>query len=101
MGNQRNVKQIRGQLRQIVKEIMPDLLAGKALSDLHENANKQIGAKLELVDKYVKTTMEGIDERAKDIQAYLVRQTTTVPGSAPEGATLEPTAVPAEASKQE
>lgn len=77
MGNQRNVKQVRGQVRQIIKELLPEILGSEVINTIEQKLTKQATARLELITKNVQDTMKQIDDRAKDVQAYLVRQTTT------------------------
>lgn len=81
-------KILRGQLRQIVKEILPDLLTAEMKSKMHEELRVEVQKRLDNVTKNVKETLDTIDQRSKDVQGYLVRQTTQV--AVPASVSLEP-----------
>lgn len=74
MSNQ--AKLLRSQLRQLVKEILPELLSSELRSEMHQKLAVEVQKRLDNVTKNVKDTLETIDQRSKDIQSYLVRQTT-------------------------
>lgn len=68
-----NAKQLRGQLRQIVQELMPELT-----NDAQYFALKQhVDVKIKEIEEFVKKTMNEINERHKDTMSYLVRSVTT------------------------
>lgn len=81
-------KMLRSQLRQIVKEILPDLLTSEMKSALHEQLRVEVQKRLDNVTKNVKETLDTIDQRSKDVQSYLVRATTQT--AAPTEVSLEP-----------
>lgn len=62
-----NAKMIRGQLRQIAKEILPELITSELLNAIRNELRQELLIKL-----------NAIDERNKDIQAYIVRQSAPV-----------------------
>lgn len=66
----KQVKLLRGQVRQIVNEILPEVLAGAMYAELAAAMQKQ----LKDVEAQVKETLIRLDERSKDIQSYLIRQ---------------------------
>lgn len=72
MSNQAKV--IRGQLRQIVQDILPDLLNNEVKNALYQDLSKQLNARVELIAKNIQETLSKIDERSKDVQGYVVRQ---------------------------
>lgn len=53
-----NIKQLRGQIRQIVKELLPEIL------------NEQL---LQEIEKKIKVRLDAIDKRQKTINSYVVR----------------------------
>ncbi len=57
-----NVKQIRGQLRQLVKELLPELLSEQLLQSIEKRLVIQLQAGL-----------NKIDDRQSQFQSYLVR----------------------------
>ncbi len=57
------VKQIRGQVRQVVQEVLPHLLGSAIILAMENKLREEMRARLDV-----------IDERQKDIQAYIIRQ---------------------------
>lgn len=71
----RQVKDLRKQLRQIVNEIMPKLLKEEifgALIDANNNRMKQLEAE-------VRDTMVKMENRQKETLDYLIRQSAKIP----------------------
>lgn len=68
------LKQIRGQLRQIAKDILPGLLSEEVTKELHKSLQVRVDARLDAIEKHIRSVLEGIDQRAKDTQNYLIRQ---------------------------
>lgn len=64
MGKNAELKQIRGQLRQLVKELLPEVLTEQLVEAIQKKLSGQL---YEGLNK--------IDDRQKDLQAYLVRNT--------------------------
>lgn len=62
-----NIKQIRGQVRQIVKEILPEVLTLEIAVTIQKALMQELGRRL-----------DAIDQRQKDIQAFTVRQASPV-----------------------
>ena len=62
-----NAKVIRGQLRQIAKEILPEILTNELVEFIRNELRQELLIKL-----------NAIDERSKDIQAYMIRQSAPV-----------------------
>ena len=61
-------KFLRGQLRIIVKEMLPDLLKEQQYEALKEH----VDLRLTEVEKYIKQTMDLMNQRQKDVLKYLV-----------------------------
>lgn len=70
MGHQANVKLLRGQVRQAVKELFPELVK----SELYQDASKLIKERLDIVHEMVRSELNRIDERQKDIQGLVMRE---------------------------
>lgn len=70
--NGKNVKELRSQIRNIVKELLPEVLASEAIKAI----DKAIALKIKDIEKQVKDTMSEINSRHKDTMGYLVRQVT-------------------------
>jgi predicted house-cleaning noncanonical NTP pyrophosphatase (MazG superfamily) len=69
-----NPKELRKQLRNVVQELLPEVLN----NEQYEALKKHVDARVDKVEKFVKDTMHEINERHKDTMGYLVRQVTTV-----------------------
>lgn len=63
----KDAKMLRGQLRQIAKELLPELLSKEFMDIIRNELRQEILIKL-----------SAIDERSKDIQAYMIRQSAPV-----------------------
>ena len=61
-----NSKELRGQLRQIAKEMLPELLASEVYRLVEE--------KLKEVQGSINETLKKMDDRSKDVQSYVMRQ---------------------------
>lgn len=57
------IKELRGQLRQIVKEILPELLSDAVFQSIESRLRNEMNARL-----------NKIDERQEAIQGFVVRQ---------------------------
>lgn len=69
-------KLVRGQLRQLVLEILPEVLSQEMIKSLTK-ANED---KIRELEKHVKATLKEISENHKDTMGYLVRQVTSSTG---------------------
>lgn len=63
----KDAKMLRGQLRQIAKELLPELLTKELVDSIRNELRAELLIKL-----------NAIDERSKDIQAYMIRQSAPV-----------------------
>ena len=68
-----NAKQLRGQLRQIVQEIMPELTSDAQFAAIKAH----VDVKIKEIEEHVKKMMSEMNERHKDTMGYLVRSVTT------------------------
>lgn len=79
-----DVKKIRGQVRQVVQEILPDVLTAelvgaieKGLSGIQKTSNEALNAlvveRLDRIEKECLATMKRQDERARAVQGFLVQ----------------------------
>lgn len=71
-----DAKLIRGQLRQIAKEILPDVLSQELKTELYKKIREEMTARINAIEENVKLTLEQLDQRSKDTLDYLVRQST-------------------------
>lgn len=70
MGHQANTKLLRGQLRQVVKELFPELVK----QELYSDATKLIKSRLDQIHTMVREELTKIDERQKDVQALVLKE---------------------------
>lgn len=84
----RNFKAVRKQIRNIVQEEFPVILTNEFLAelqkkhaqeliDLKSSLTKALEARLDAIDKHLKTTLENIDTRAKEISNFVLSQSPT------------------------
>lgn len=67
----KEIKAIRGQLRQIAKDILPEVLAGELFVKIQEENR----ARLTEIAKMVNDRLTEIENRSKDVQSYIMRET--------------------------
>ena len=67
------VKELRKSLRNVVQELLPNLL----LQELEKALYKSLEAKIKLMDEHVRQELNSMTERQKDTLSYLVRQVST------------------------
>lgn len=65
-------KEVRKQLRQVLKEILPSTLTDMQF----ELLNKKIDARLDQIAEDTKATMREMNQRQKDTLGYVVRNAT-------------------------
>lgn len=66
----KEAKLIRGQLRQIAKEILPEVMAGELFVKMQEENVKRLNE----IAKMVNDRLNEIDSRSKDVQSYIMRE---------------------------
>lgn len=66
------VKQVRGQLRQIAKELLPEVLASELFAVLH----KEQEARLAEISRHVSEALKQMDERQRTVQNMIMREMT-------------------------
>lgn len=67
--SEKNIKLLRGQVRNVVKESLTE----EAFKAIEARLTKTLNEKLSEVTRTVKEGLEVIDQRSKDLQAYVVR----------------------------
>lgn len=72
MANQAKV--LRGQLKQIVLDLLPNILTEELKTRIYTELANMIQVRLQGIESEVKSTMNEINNRSKDAQDYLVRQ---------------------------
>lgn len=74
MSNSKQIKEIRGQVRQVVQEQLPAVLSAELQSALYKQIAGELTAKLQVIDQELKRQLKEIDDRAKDVQSFLMRE---------------------------
>lgn len=72
----KNVKLLRGQVRQVVKEQLPGVLSAEVIEAIQAKLQKEMADRLDNVMGLMKETLDRVDQRSKEVQSYLVRATT-------------------------
>lgn len=90
----KNFKTIRKQLVNVAKTLIPDVFKEEAMKTMHAELSAQVEKRLNSLSEHMKATLEKIDERSKEIQAYTLRNTTQ-PAVAPTEQATPPTDTPA------
>lgn len=70
MGKSSELKELRSQLRNVVKELLPEVLTAEVLM-------KIINERLDKIERDNKAVMQEMNERHKNTMGYLVRQVST------------------------
>jgi len=80
----KNVKQIRKQLRNVAQEMLPQVLESVVVAKIRQDIHEYVKTRLDEIFQMVKDTLNRIDDRQKDIQSMIVREfTQAVPDTAP------------------
>ncbi len=72
-------KVIRGQVRQIVKEEMPAILQTELAERIRKELTAQFNTRFTALATHMQKTMDAIEERSKEVQAYVIRQSANKP----------------------
>lgn len=65
-------KQARGQLRQIAKEILPEVMA----SELFAALQAETATRLNALTAEVREQLKAMDQRSRDMQSFIMREVT-------------------------
>ncbi len=69
-----DAKVIRGQVRQVVKEILGDVLKAELTEAIRKEIGIEAARRLDAISKQLHAKLEEIDQRSKDVSSFLVRQ---------------------------
>lgn len=75
-------KVIRGQVRQAVKEVLPEVLTHELRSAMYKQIAQELGAKLISIQTELTNTLKQMDDRSKDVQNMLVREANNLAAAA-------------------
>lgn len=91
MGHQSNVKMLRGQVRIAVKELMGEVLNAELAQEINKDITLKVETRLDRIQEHLTSTLAQIDERSKEVAAYVVRNTVPAEGFKPTETTEIPT----------
>ncbi len=83
-----NVKFLRKQVRNVAQAELPGIVTNELILELEKRLSAKVEARLDKITEYIKSALNDIDNRAKETQAYLIRNT-SIPAVAPTD-TVEP-----------
>lgn len=69
-----NAKDIRKQIKNVIQSELPELLNKELSTAAYKQLSAEIQTKLSMIELEVRNTLKQIDERSKDIQDYIIRQ---------------------------
>jgi len=70
-----NAKVLRGQMRQIVKELLPELIDSEFQKEQYKKLADEIMARLAIIEKHVASTLAEVNKRSKETTSYMMSQT--------------------------
>jgi hypothetical protein len=70
----RNFKEIRKQLRTVVKEQLKEVLNEEFALAMRKTLAEQLGKRMDEISESARKTLESIDTRNKDFQSYVVKE---------------------------
>lgn len=79
MGNSAQMKSLRKQLRNVVKEILPEIFTNELKTAAYQDVQVAVKKQLTGIETQITKTLKKMDERQKDVQDFLVRQISSNP----------------------
>lgn len=83
----RNFKEIRKQLRNVVKEIIGGVLTSELVAAVQAKVQEQVKVRLDSLFEQHAFAMKQFDEKLKDVQGYIIRNSATPTVAPTESAT--------------
>lgn len=74
-----NPKVIRKQLRNVVQDLLPELLRHELQLALYTKLLNDINKRMDEIGTHAKEALEKMDKRSQDVQGYAVRQLSLIP----------------------
>lgn len=69
-----SIKELRKQLRNVVQGLLPEILTKELEEAVYKKLLSDMNARMDLIANNAKETLERIDERSRDVQSYVIRQ---------------------------
>lgn len=73
-----NPKELRKQLRNVIQDMKDELLTQELSTAIEKKLYATINMRLTALENHVKSTLDQIDNRSKDLQSYVLRQSLPV-----------------------
>ena len=73
----RNFKEIRKQLRTVTKEIITDVLSTELVAAVEKRIQEQVQKRLDSLFEQHAFAMKQFDDKLRDVQGYIIRNTST------------------------
>ncbi len=71
----KDTKLLRGQIRQVVKEILPDVLTEELAKAILQQLQLMTRTQLNAIEAQVRDSLQALDDRSREVQNYVIRQT--------------------------
>lgn len=72
--NSSDIKEVRKQLRTVAKELLPEVLGNELTQGVYTKLHSEIEWKLKQIESTIEETLKRIDQRQKDVQAFIMNQ---------------------------
>lgn len=73
-----NPKNIRKQVRNVAEALMSEALATELREVIRKEMMLHIDKRLDAISAHLKSTLDAIDQRQRDVQAYTIRQSASM-----------------------
>lgn len=73
--SEKNVKFLRGQVRQVVQSLLPEVFNAETTKAMEKVLITRMDSRLSDLTNKIETALKTMDDRSKDIQQYVVRNT--------------------------
>jgi hypothetical protein len=72
--NGSGVKDIRKQIRNVVQDLLPEIMRMEIYKEIASEMRKDIATRLEVIETMVKNSLEKMDQRSMDVENYMINQ---------------------------
>jgi len=90
MGKESRLKEIRSALRFVIKEGMPEVLTQELVATAYKAVTARLEQRLDGISAHLTQAIKTIDDRSKDVQSYMIRN--SIPHAAVDPAGVDLTA---------
>lgn len=70
----KNIKLIRKQIRNVVQELLPEIMKKEVFVESYDRVQKEVASRLTFIEGQVKNSLKEMDDRSKDMQGFVMRQ---------------------------